>query len=158
MPEEVKRIVRLLSTDISGEIVIERALRKIKGISFMFSKAVCTAVGIDSRKKIGLMTIEEIKKIEDVVKNPSEFGVPSFMMNRRKDNETGKDIHVAGTLLEMKKTEDINLLKRMHAYRGERHALGQPVRGQRTRSSFRTQKSVGVVKKKAMAQKTGKEK
>jgi hypothetical protein len=39
----------------------------------------------------------------------------------------------------------------MRAYKGVRHELGQPVRGQRTRSSFRTQKTVGVARKKVVA-------
>ncbi len=40
-------------------------------------------------------------------------------------------------------------MRKIRCYKGIRHETGQPVRGQRTRSSFRTQKTVGVVKKKA---------
>ena len=43
---------------------------------------------------------------------------------------------------------DIDSMKKMRCYKGIRHELGQPVRGQRTRSSFRTGGIVGVVKKK----------
>jgi len=72
-------------------------------------------------------------------------------VNHRKYIETGKDLHVVGSELDLKKREDINFLKRMRAYRGVRHEFGLPVRGQRTRSSFRTQKTVGVAKKKVIA-------
>lgn len=44
----------------------------------------------------------------------------------------------------------------MRAYRGVRHQHGLPVRGQRTRGSFRKNKTVGVQKKKAMAARAGK--
>jgi small subunit ribosomal protein S13 len=51
---------------------------------------------------------------------------------------------------------DINELKRIKCYRGIRHAAKLPVRGQRTRGSFRTGKTVGVSRKKARAQSGGK--
>jgi small subunit ribosomal protein S13 len=41
-------------------------------------------------------------------------------------------------------------MRKMRSYKGVRHQLGQPVRGQRTRSTFRTSKrAVGVMKKSA---------
>ncbi|MHC1580348.1 MAG: 30S ribosomal protein S13, partial [Methanopyraceae archaeon] len=49
--------------------------------------------------------------------------------------------------LEMTVKQDIDRLKKIRAYRGIRHELGLPVRGQRTKSSFRRGKTVGVKKK-----------
>lgn len=144
---ETRRIVRILYTDVNGSLGTERALRKIKGISFMFSRNLCTSLGLDSRKKAGDLSDDEIKRIESFIKAPS---FPGWMLNRRKDPETGNDIHSVMSDLDLKKREDINSLRRMRAYKGVRHEMGQPVRGQRTRSSFRTQKSVGVQKKKAI--------
>ena len=70
-------------------------------------------------------------------------------MNRRKDFETGKDAHYITTDLDMKKEFDVRRLKKIRSYRGLRHALGQPTRGQRTRSHFRKRgKTVGVQKSK----------
>ena len=146
--QPVKRIVRLLATDIDGNLSVERALRKIKGISFMFSRAVCIKSDVDRKKKIGLVTEAELKNLERIIKTHE---MPAWMVNRRKDLETGKDLHVVMSDLDLKRREDINLLKRMHSYKGVRHELGQPVRGQRTRSSFRTSKSVGVSRKKIIA-------
>jgi len=40
-------------------------------------------------------------------------------------------------------------LKKMKSYKGWRHSLGQPVRGQRTRSHFRKGSAIGVMKTKA---------
>ena len=146
--QDVKRIVRLMSTDIDGNLSVERALRKIKGVSFMFSRAVCTSTGIDKKRKVGTLADNERKNLENFITSPS---LPAWMMNRRKDPETGKDTHLTMAELSLRKREDINIMKKMHSYKGVRHELGQPVRGQRTRSTFRTKKSVGVSKKKVVA-------
>ena len=145
MPAGAKRIVRLMSTDVNGDFSIERALREIKGVSFMMSRAVCISTGIDGRKKVADLSEQEMKTVEGFIKNPQ---LPSWMLNRRKDLETGKDKHVTMNELDLQKRDDINRMKRIRSYKGVRHELGQPVRGQRTRSSFRTQKTVGVSRKK----------
>jgi len=143
-----RRIVRIMSTDVDGNLPVGRALRKIKGIGFMFSNAICTATKIDRKIKVGNLSEAEVKQLEAFITNPKLY---AWLLNRRKDPETGKDLHVTMAELDLKKREDINLLKRIKVYRGVRHELGQPVRGQRTRSSFRTQKTVGVSKKKVQA-------
>ncbi|MCX6815987.1 MAG: 30S ribosomal protein S13 [Candidatus Aenigmarchaeota archaeon] len=146
--ENIRRIVRIMSTDIDGNLPVRRALRKIKGISFMFSNAVYTTTGIDKDKKVGTMTEQEIKQLEGFITNPKTY---PWLLNRRKDVETGTDMHITMANLDLKKREDINMLKKIRAYKGVRHELGQPARGQRTRSSFRTSKTVGVSKKRIMA-------
>jgi small subunit ribosomal protein S13 len=142
-----RRIVRVLATDIDGNLPVERALRKIKGISFMFSRSTCIAMNIDGKRKIGLLGEQEVRSIEEFIRNPK---LPAWMLNRRADPETGLDGHLTMSGLDLRRREDINTMKRIRSYKGIRHELGQPVRGQRTRSTFRTQKSVGVQKKKAM--------
>ena len=149
---ETRKIVRFLATDISGDLAVGRALRRIPGISFMSANAILEKTGVDGKKKIGAMGGEEIKKLEAFVKSLGKGGeLPAWLLNRRKDLDSGSDIHVYGSELSLRKMEDINLVKRMRAYKGIRHEFGLPVRGQRTRSSFRTQKTVGVAKKKLLA-------
>lgn len=149
---EGKRIVRVMSTDIDGSLSLERALRKIKGIDFMFARSVCLAMNFDRKKRIGTMSDSELKMLEDFIRQPK---LPSWMLNRRKDPETGGDNHLTMSQLDLKRKEDINLMKRMRSYKGIRHELGQPVRGQRTRSTFRVNKTVGVMKKKSTPAKAG---
>jgi small subunit ribosomal protein S13 len=48
----------------------------------------------------------------------------------------------------MKRDFDIKRLREIKSYRGIRHALKQPSRGQRTRSHFRSKKKAMGVKKK----------
>jgi small subunit ribosomal protein S13 len=70
------------------------------------------------------------------------------MFNRRKDYATNEDKHVIESDLMIIKQEDINRLKRIRCYRGIRHELGLPCRGQRTKSTFRRGQTVGVSRRK----------
>jgi small subunit ribosomal protein S13 len=99
-------------------------------------------------KKIAELDKKEIEIIIEFLKNPA---LPVFLLNRRKDFESGKDGHLITTALDLSKEFDIRMLKKIRSYRGLRHALGHPTRGQRTRSHFRSRKkkkAVGVSKKK----------
>ena len=150
MPESTKhqeKIIRILSTDIEGGMKVYPGLTKIKGISWSFSNAICNTLNIDKRKKLVALTEDEIKKITEFAKNPK---LPQFMLNRKKDFETGEDKHLIGVEMEMRKDFDIKRMKKIKSYKGIRHMAGQPVRGQRTKAHFRTKKSKGVgIKKKA---------
>jgi len=149
--QEEVRIVRVMQTDIDGRKQIYTGLTKIKGVSWSLSNAICNKLRLDKKRKISSLNEEEIKKIENFIKNPE---LPSFLLNRRRDFETGKDVHLLGSDLELRKEFDIKRLKKIRSYRGLRHDLGQPVRGQRTKSHFRQKgKSVGVLKKSKIGKK-----
>lgn len=139
-----EKLIRILSTDIPGDMNIYTGLTWIKGISWGFSHALCAALHLDKHRKIASLTKEEIEKISAFIKNPM---FPAFLLNRRFDFETGENAHLLGSDLDLKKEFDIKRLKKIRSYRGLRHATGQPVRGQRTRSHFRKNKVVGVTKK-----------
>jgi small subunit ribosomal protein S13 len=150
MPEEIKGIERIAGTDIKGENQLYTSLQRIKGVGGAFANAICRVHNLDRKRKIGTLTAEEIKKIEETLKNPAKFGIPSWLLNRRKDLETGEDKHVAGAELKFVQEQDIKRMIRIKCYKGVRHMFGLPVRGQRTRSSFRKGRTVGVVRKKSM--------
>lgn len=141
-----EKVVRILSKDIEGGMKIYPGLTKVKGISWSLSNAICKKLKIDKTRKIGSLTNEEIKKISEFVKNPQ---VPEYIVNRRKDLETGENKHLIGSYLELQTEFDIKKLKKIKSYRGYRHMSGLPSRGQRTRGNFRKHKSKGVgIKKK----------
>ncbi len=141
-----EKIVRILSKDIEGKMRVYAGLTKIKGISWAVSNAICKKLGIDKRRKIGSLTEEEIKKITEFVKKPS---IPSFLFNRTRDPETGENKLLIGSDLDLRKEFDIKRLKKIKSYRGLRHSLGLPCRGQRTKSNFRkNRKKGGGIKKK----------
>lgn len=143
----MKHMIRIFSTDLDGSKPIGSALRKVKGISFSMSNAICHISGIDRYKKAGLLDDEEVKKIEGSLKQLDKF--PIWMLNRRKDYDEGNDVHLIGVDLKLRNEFDIKRLRKIKSYRGARHATGQPTRGQRTKAHFRkTRKSLGVKRKK----------
>jgi len=145
-----ERVVRILSKDIEGGLKIYVGLTKIKGISWGLSNAVCKSLKIDKERKIGSLSAEEIKKISEFVKNPK---MPLHLLNRRSDFDTGEDLHLTGTDLDLRKDFDIKRLKKIKSYRGYRHLTGQPTRGQRTRSHFRSNRRKGAGIKSKMKKK-----
>ncbi len=145
--QETESLVRILGYDIRGSRNLYTGLTKIKGVSWAISNAVCLQLGVDRTKKIGVLSKDEVKQIEDALRNVK---IADFMKNRRVDPETGETKHFYGTDLDMKRDFDIRRLKKIRSYRGIRHTAGQPVRGQRTRSHFRKKgrTAVGVKRKK----------
>jgi small subunit ribosomal protein S13 len=146
--EEIKGIMRLFGTDIRGEKKLMNALRDIKGLSFSFSNAVIKVSELDPEIPIGKLSDKDIEKIKKILENPMDNGIPEFLYNRKKDPVTGDSTHLLVSNLDIQKREDINRMKKLGSYRGIRHRRGLPVRGQRTRSSFRSRRTVGVSKKK----------
>jgi small subunit ribosomal protein S13 len=144
--EEHETLIRILSYDIPGSKSVGVGLTKIKGVSWTIAKVISIKLGIPPSKKFQDLSEDEIKKIEDFLENPD---IPGFLKNRRSDPETGEELHLKGTDLELKKEFDIKRLKKMRSYVGIRHASRLPVRGQRTRANFRSKgKAVGVKRKK----------
>ena len=87
---------------------------------------------------------EDVAKIESIIEDPKSFDIPSWMLNRREDYETGEDIHLIESDLDMTLRDDLNRMKKTRSYKGRRHEVGLPVRGQRTKSTFRKSATVGV--------------
>lgn len=144
-------IVRIRQTNLDGTRPLSSALLGVKGVSFALSDAISKISGLGG-KKVAELSAEEIKKVEDMIESPQKYGMPSWMYNRRKDLDTGKDVHLSVSDLELRKKFDIDKEKKIKSYRGVRHILQLPVRGQRTRGSFRKGSIVGVSKKKAQQQ------
>ena len=143
--EDTEVLVRILGFDIPGSKNIFAGLTRIKGVSWAIANAACLKLGYPRSKKILELSKDEIKTIEKFLET---LPVYDFLKNRRTDEETGKTGHFYGTNLEMKREFDIKKLRGIKCYRGVRHALKQPVRGQRTRSHFRKKGQAMGVKKK----------
>lgn len=131
---DVRSIVRVIGTDLDGEKPVYRAVMKIKGIRYSMSKAICNVAQLEPRKKLIDLDQKELERLEAVIKDPLKFNIPIYFLNRRRDIQTGKDMHLTGMDLTVAKRFDIQRHVDMKTYRGWRHMLGQPVRGQRTRS------------------------
>ncbi|MEM4701316.1 MAG: 30S ribosomal protein S13 [Candidatus Bathyarchaeia archaeon] len=146
---EFRHIIRVIDTDIDGTLKVPYALKKVKGISLSLARAILAKAGINPHMRAGFLTEAEVEKIEEIIKDPAKYGIPGWLLNRRKDLETGKDLHLISADLILRTKMDIEKLKEIKSWRGYRHAYGLKVRGQRTRTTGRTGKTVGVKKKAA---------
>ena len=144
LEEELKGIVRLAGRDLQGSRRIQSALSGLEGIGTSMARSIVYATELDGTKKVGRLTDEEMEKLEKVLDDPIEHGVPRWMVNRRKDYESGGDKHLLGGDIEIAEREDISREKDIQSRRGIRHQRGLPVRGQRTRSTGRKGMTVGV--------------
>ena len=155
--QELKYFVRIANTDLDGNKTIGQSLTKIKGIGFMFSNAICRTASIDTTRKTGYLDDSEVSRIDDIIKDPSKFKIPSWLFNRKRDPEDNADKHIIGSNLTFTQDNDIKMMKKIKSYKGIRHMLGLPVRGQRTRSNFRRNKGkVMGVKRKDTSKSAGK--
>ena len=99
-------------------------------------------------RSAGELTAEEVERLVTIVQNPRQFKVPDWMLNRKKDTKDGKFSQVVSNSLDMKLREDLERLKKIRAHRGLRHYWGLRVRGQKTKTTGRKGRTVGVSKKK----------
>lgn len=146
MPEQddIQQIVRVGETDVNGTKRIRDAIQDVAGVSDAYANAVVKNLSFDPETRIGALSEDELDSIEELIRNPDDAGIPSWLRNRRKDRETGEDKHLIEADLRLANKFDIRRLKEIGAYRGERHRLGLPVRGQKTQSSFRSGEKIGV--------------
>ncbi len=150
MAEEAgfKYIVRIAGVDIDGNLKLPYGLALIKGIGYTTAIAVIRMLGLDPNKKIGFLTEDEIRRLDEVLRDITKLGLPKWLYNRRKDYETGNDMHLIGNELIYYARRDIEREIKIGSWRGIRHKLGYKVRGQRTRTTGRLGMTIGVTKKK----------
>ena len=146
--KELRLLVRIGESTLDGNKPIYHELRKVKGVSFMLSNAILHKLNIEKDAVTGELSDEVIDKIERTLKAPE--GIPTWLLNRQADPETGDDKHLIASDLNYVQDNDIKRLRRIRTYRGIRHAAKLPLRGQRTKAHFRnkTKKSSGIKGKK----------
>ncbi len=120
---------RLAGIDIPDEKKVRISLRYVYGIGPFLAESILRETNINPDKRARELTGEEINRIQRVLEK----------------------YNVEGNLRRLIR-ENIDRLKRIGSYRGIRHKLGLPVRGQRTRSNGRTRRgkkrmAVGAVSK-----------
>ena len=144
---DFKYMVRIIETDIDGNLPLVLALQRIGGIGQRIAESAAKKEGISPVEKIGNLSDEDIERL-DVTLRELQKHMPVWMLNRRKDYDTGADLHLVGNDLKMRHEDDINRLRKIRSYRGIRHETGHKVRGQRTRSNGRKGLTLGVSRKK----------
>ena len=111
-------MARIAGVDIPDNKKVPYSLAYIYGIGIKSGFKICEEAGIDPEKRVKDLTEEEIAKIRKIIE--SEYKV---------EGDLRKEIAM-----------NIKRLIEIGCYRGVRHRLGLPVRGQRTRTNARTRK------------------
>jgi small subunit ribosomal protein S13 len=146
LSSEFKHIVRIAGKDLDGTKKVAVAITDIKGVSHNLASAIINALKIDSRMRLGALSDGQISEIQECLKDPSKIGIPAFMLNHKKAPETGVNSHYIGSDLDFVLKTEIEREKTLMSWRGVRHSLGLKVRGQRTRTTGRKGRAVGVKK------------
>ena len=151
MSEEFRHILRIVDVDVDGTLKAAYALARVKGVSINLANALLKTAKINPEKRAGFLTEAELEKIGDMVKEAVRHDLPVWLFNRRKDAESGKDLHLISADLVLRTKVDIEQMKNIKSWRGYRHAYGLKVRGQRTKTTGRAGKALGVKKKDLVA-------
>jgi len=147
MYREFRHILRVSGTDIDGTKKLVYGIGKIRGVGPSFAAAVVKAAELRPELRMGELSEGDVQKLEDVMRDPAKYGLPARIFNRRKDLETGRDMHLIGADLVLSGKTDIDFMKDIRTWKGVQHSLGLKVRGQRTRTTGRKGRAVGVAKK-----------
>jgi len=145
--DKITTRVRVSGVILDGNLDVSRALTGIKGVGLRVSKSLLKTLGIKKGVKLSSLSEKEVGELENAISSLHK-NLPQWMLNRQKDYITGENMHLVGPELDISQRGDIDRQKKIRSYKGIRHSFNQPVRGQRTRSSFRTGGTLGVTRKK----------
>ena len=141
--EDIQYFVRIGQTDLDGTKSVERALTDMNGIGRRVARIIADKADVDRRELLGSLDQDDIDEIVDLVEGYAGE-VPAWLTNHQSDFFDGDTTHEIGNDLEMTRRQDVNRMKMIDSYKGVRHKRGQKVRGQRTKSTGRTEGTIGV--------------
>ena len=141
--EDLRYFVRIGQTDLDGTKSVERSLTELNGIGHRAARIIAAEVDVDRRAVFGKLDDDTIDEVVELVEGFAEEA-PDWLTNHRNDFFEGGTTHETGNDLELTRRQDINRMKMIDSYKGVRHKRGQKVRGQRTKSTGRSEGTIGV--------------
>ena len=111
-------MARIAGVNIPTNKRVEIALQYIHGIGPKFAKEITEKVGIPAERRVNQLTDAEVLQIRETI---------------------DREYQVEGDL-RREVSMSIKRLQEINAYRGMRHRLNLPSRGQRTRTNARTKR------------------
>lgn len=111
-------MARIAGVEITNDKKIWVSLQEIYGVGENKAKEICKGTKIDENTIVGDMSEDDLDKVRAYL---------------------DKNLQTEGELRQ-KEFRNIKRLKDIRSYRGLRHKLGLPVRGQRTRHNAHTRK------------------
>ncbi len=143
---EFRHLVRISGKDLNGGKKLVAALSDLRGVGYNFANVITTKLSLDPSVRLGTLSDEQIKEIENAIVSTTRSALPNWYYNRRNDPETGEAKQLLGSDLDFIQKNDIEDEKNIQSWKGVRHSLGLKVRGQRTRTTGRKGRTVGVRK------------
>ena len=143
---EFRHLVRISGRDLDGGKKLIVALSDLKGVGYNFANVITTRLSLDPRVRLGTLSEQQVKEVEDAIQSTSRGALPRWYYKRRNDPETGEAKQLLGSDLDFIQKNDIEDEKNIQSWKGVRHGLGLKVRGQRTRTTGRKGRTVGVRK------------
>lgn len=111
-------MARILGVDIPDNKRLEVSLTYIYGIGVSLSQEIIAKLKLNPDMRAGQLTSDDIARLSTLIQ--SEYVVEGDLRRQVQNN--------------------IKRLVSIHCYRGMRHRMGLPCRGQRTRTNARTRK------------------
>ncbi|HOB21647.1 MAG: 30S ribosomal protein S13 [Firmicutes bacterium] len=111
-------MARIAGVDLPRDKRVEVALTYIYGIGLSLAQEIIAKAGVSPQTRVKDLTESEVTKIREII---------------------DRDYKVEGDL-RREEAMNIKRLIDIGSYRGRRHRMGLPVRGQRTRTNARTRK------------------
>ncbi len=143
---EFRHLVRISGKDLEGNKKLIVALSDIRGVGNNFAAAVIKKLVIDPRVRLGTLSEQQVRDVEKALQDTAKSAMPQWYYNRRKDPESGETKQLLGSDLDFVIKKDIDAERNIQSWKGIRHGLGLKVRGQRTRTTGRKGRTVGVRK------------
>lgn len=109
---------RIIGVDIPSNKRLEISLTYLYGIGRSVSKEIIEKLSLDPNMRAGKLSEEDISRLNSILQ--TQYVVEGDLRRQVQNN--------------------IKRLMSIHSYRGLRHRVGLPVRGQRTRTNSRTRK------------------
>ncbi len=121
-------MARIAGVEIPNNKRVEIGLTYILGIGRSKSRKILDVVKVDCNKKVKSLSTDEVNRIRKHIE-----------ANEIVEGDLKKQVN-----------QDIKRLMDINSYRGKRHKMGLPVRGQRTKTNARTRKGPrgSMIKKK----------
>ena len=158
--DDLRYFVRIGQTDLDGTKTVERSLSGMNGIGRRTARIIAEEADVDRTATFGRLDEDDIERVVEAVENYAEE-VPEWLTNHRNEYFSGETTHETGNDLSMARRRDLNRMQMIDSYKGVRHKRGQKVRGQRTKSTGRTEGTIGVnveeIKEAAAAEEEGDE-
>ncbi len=109
---------RMMGVDIPNDKQIQYSMTYLYGVGLYVAREICEKLQIDPTRRASDLTEEELSQLSSTLE---------------------RDYTVEGPL-RRQVTQNISRLREIKCYRGIRHRVGLPVRGQRTKTNARTRK------------------